>query len=191
MNLKTFLLLAAILALFILVSCKSGGDDDSSGDDGGVDNPMGELWTDSTTGLMWQNGEAVGVTDYNWADAKNYCAGLSWGDYGDWRLPTISELRSLIRGCPEEMTGGACRVTDSCLDSSCSCFDSSCQDGTCGGCDSGNEAYWPDDLSGKVSWYWSSSPVADLAGCAWVIGFESGHFYALDFGDDYYARCVR
>lgn len=49
--------------------------------------------TDSTTGLMWQQGEA----GWNiWTRSKSYCEGLSLGGQSGWRLPTITELTSLI-----------------------------------------------------------------------------------------------
>jgi hypothetical protein len=160
-------------------------DDDATDDDD--DDSGGDVWTDSSSGLMWQNASDC---CYTWAEAKNYCQNLNWGGFSDWRLPTISELRSLIRGCPGTVTGGACGVTDGCTDSDC-------WNDPCVGCDSlegpgEGGAYWPDGMSGEISWYWSSSPVADFDDGAWRVGFYNGRVYAsYVYYDGYYARCVR
>ena len=68
-----------------------------------------DFWTDRTTGLTWQR-EPLG-SGGSWDGATNIC-GLLGLPGGGWRLPTISELRTLIRWCPDSMTGGACKVTD-------------------------------------------------------------------------------
>lgn len=53
---------------------------------------------DDVTGLMWQQATAPGITGgtYTWQEAADYCASLTLGDYADWRLPTLSELTTLI-----------------------------------------------------------------------------------------------
>ena len=150
--------------------------------------PPGGTWKDPTSGLTWQVTPTGGTM--NWSAAKAHCVGLPL-DGGGWHLPTISELRSLIRGCPGTVTGGACEVTDSCLSYS-SCWD----EGACWSC-SGNTGpaegcYWPDNMQGTCSWYWSSSPVEDGDILAWYVGFGGG--YVADFGVNYvgyYARHVR
>jgi len=153
-------------------------------------------WTDPSTGLVWQNPPYDG-TKY-WEAAKSYCTNLSL-DGGGWHLPNISELRSLIRGCPNTETGGACGVTDVCpecgVNQKCLswnwCKDdcSKCSDGSgpADGC------YWPDEMEGTCYWYWSSSPLGDNEVPAWDVGFHtgrvSGHFYVYDGGS--LVRCVR
>jgi hypothetical protein len=60
--------------------------------------------TDNVTGLIWQKCTAGQnaldcsgtATNYNWSDGKSFCGGLTLGDYGDWRLPTIKELQGLV-----------------------------------------------------------------------------------------------
>jgi hypothetical protein len=66
--------------------------------------------TDSVTGLMWQDDVAIvtrpWVSDAGYAEgrygdtsgdtAAAYCEGLEYGGYADWRLPTLSELKSLV-----------------------------------------------------------------------------------------------
>ncbi len=173
--------------------CKSGlkcvdqvcvqDEDASDGDDSRTDG-------DSTNvvGLVWQDPPAGDSME--WQDAIDYCDDLSLDGHSDWRLPSISELRSLIRGCPDTVTGGTCGVTDSCTDSSCwsqsNCWSCSGDAGPADGC------YWPDEMEGPCRWYWSSSPVEDDGYEAWVVSFDSGHvnYYGVDNGY-YRVRCVR
>jgi hypothetical protein len=49
--------------------------------------------TDRTTGLVWQRN--VPSSYYKWANAKDYCAGLTLGGMVGWRLPTRIELLSI------------------------------------------------------------------------------------------------
>jgi hypothetical protein len=58
-----------------------------------TDNKNGTV-TDHGTGLMWQKADDGNTR--NWLDALAYCEGLSLGDYSDWRMPDIQELRSII-----------------------------------------------------------------------------------------------
>ena len=161
-------------------------DDDDATDDDDDDDNDDDVWTDSSTSLMWQKDSDC---CYNWANAKSYCQDLDWGGYDDWRFPTISELRTLIRGCTETETGGSCGVTDGCLGSSC-------LNSPCNGCGSGggpaSGCYWPAELTGECMWYWSSSTVSDQVGKAWYVNFDEG--YVSKFSDTYdnaNVRCVR
>ena len=159
------------------------GDEPVDGDT----EPSGGSWRDSSSGLVWQNPPADSLMDLE--DAKDYCNGLDLDGHNDWYLPTISELRSLIRGCPSTVTGGTCGVMDDCLNSSCQdsdCYDCSSGEGPADGC------YWPDEMEGPCSWYWSSSPVEDNGFFAWHVIFNYGsvtNSYVDYYG--YYVRCVR
>jgi hypothetical protein len=68
-----------------------------------------ETVADAKTGLMWQrvlpatyqgcSGMAGGTLadSCTWGEAKNYCANLDLAGFQDWRLPSITELESLIK----------------------------------------------------------------------------------------------
>jgi len=189
------LALLAVLCLGFgaLVSCDDDDDDDSGGDDdddgGGDDddNATGDTWTDSSSGLTWQ--VTPSSDDMDWEEAKAYCDNLSLAG-GGWHLPTISELRTLIRGCDATETGGSCGVTDDCLD-----YD--CQDNSCLSCEHGdgpnNGCYGPSELPDECDWYWSSSPAAglDLDIFAWHVYFGDGFVATAVVDNDGYVRCVR
>jgi len=124
-----------------------------------------------------------------WDDAVAYCAGLDSGGHADWRLPTISELRSLIRGCPATMASGDCGVIDSCLAGVC-------RTAECEGCydlggPGGSGCYWDPTLSGKCILYWSSSSYASDPFYAWNVTFYFGDVYYYEKTSGYSARCVR
>jgi hypothetical protein len=126
----------------------------------------------SHAGLDWSN---PSPNRMNHSNAIKYCR-----DRGG-RLPTISELRTLIKNCPSTQTGGACKVTDSCLLSSC------WSRGTCFPNCSGNNSVF-----GDTGWFWSSSVLSDGAGTPWGVGFSSGGVGNDDRGDyDGSVRCVK
>lgn len=165
-------------------------DDDAADDDAADDDAAGgDVWTDSISGLMWQNGDECGL---EWEAAIAYCENLSWGGYSDWRLPTISELRSLIRGCPATEPGGSCEVTDSCLEADC------CNDPCSTGCPiyegpGAGGLYLPAELKGDGEFYWSSSRVGEYVSedYVWPIEFSQAntYYWYMFYNED--VRCVR
>jgi len=146
------------------------------------------VWFDAVTGLCWQDPPAT--SELPWAAAIAHCEALVLEGYDDWRLPSISELRSLILDCPSTVTGGVCGVTDSCTEISCwsapTCS-SWCTEGAgpgLAGC------YWPAVLEGSCEdWYWSSSEVSTTE--AWVIAFAVASIGNWGKGNDVGIRCVR
>ena len=143
-------------------------------------------WTDPVSNLTWQNPPAG---TFGWSAAIEYCLDLDLGGHVDWRLPNISELRSLVRGCPATQSGGSCNVSvDSCLALSC-------RDSSCGGCPGvpgpADGCYWPDGMVGLCSWYWSSSAVADTGATSWHVGFDNGHVSHIPVDNPLAVRCVR
>jgi len=142
------------------------------------------IWTDTTTGYVWMNPSPSYYM--TWQSAVDFCNNLTF-DGKQWHLPTISELRTLIRNCPETQTGGACGVIDSCLSYS------PCWTSACDGCVSKSGCYWDSNLQGTCSWYWSSSSRADNTGDAWGVGFYQvilSYNYKTNYGYGS-VRCVR
>jgi len=172
---------------FFTCSSSGGGDDNSAAndDDAADDDTSGCTWTDSSSGLTWH----VTLSSFfpTWDEAKSYCENLALCG-GGWHLPTISELRTLIRGCEGTVTGGSCGVTDSCLD--LTCRDESCHSCIYGGGPTGG-CFDPSDLPGECHVCWSSSAVTDDVGDAWRVDFDDGDVSYNIVGATLLARCVR
>lgn len=149
-----------------------------------VDGPYGE-WTDSNTGYTWLYTPPSDVM--TWQDASDYCDNLTFYDHDDWHLPTISELRSLIRGCSNTQKGGSCGVTDSCL--SDTCWSNHC-DGCSNGGGPAEGCYWPYEMQGTCDFYWSSSYTNSNEN-AWGVYFGTGHVDYVGKFNKRYVRCMR
>ncbi|MCL4234178.1 MAG: DUF1566 domain-containing protein [Deltaproteobacteria bacterium] len=147
-----------------------------------------DTWPDPATGLTWQTTSVA--TPYEWDDAKDLCDLLELGEADDWRLPSISELRTIIRGCEETETGGACPVTDECHVSDCdagdACDGDDIMEGPTQGC------YWPSELSGRCTWYWSDTALTEDGWFSWYVSFSDAEIAAEMWDNAYlYVRCVR
>jgi hypothetical protein len=74
------------------------------------------IWNDPDTDLSWQDPQKDAYTPDDpglpQEDGLRYCEELVIGGYGDWQLPDIDQLRTLIRGNPDAMTGGDCPIHD-------------------------------------------------------------------------------
>lgn len=74
-------------------------------------------YLDSTTGLTWSalSSSKIGINE-----AVNYCSTYSEAGLSGWRLPTINELRTLIKNCKSTMPNGSCPVSEpNCLGEGC------------------------------------------------------------------------
>jgi len=127
--------------------------------------------------LIWSNRSSKGM---NWDDAVNYCRNLSEGGFTDWRLPTISELKTTIKNC--QSGSSSCRISDSCLSSSC--HSSSCY------CNlrANNGGYY--SKLGDGIWLWSSSTNSGKADFAWCVNFRDGHVFDFNKTLGINVRCV-
>ena len=121
-------------------------------------------------------------SEMNFNNAVTYCETLEEKGFDDWRLPTISELRTLVRNCPATETGGSCGVTDSCLSNSCI-------DETCVGCDLDDSGKY--SVLGDSVWLWSSLSNSDNTDNAWHVDFHTGHVFDGYKTHINYVRCVR
>jgi len=123
--------------------------------------------------LNWSDASSDYMT---WDEAITYCENLGG------RLPTISELRTLIQNCPATQTGGSCGVTESCL--SISCWSDACS-----GCSGASDGRY--SQLGDTGWFWSSSEQSGNADYAWIVNFKNGNVYSNSkYGSDD-VRCVR
>ena len=181
-----------IFSLFLCpllpIGCGKKSENESSA--GGSQKSPAETWTDEDSGLMWQVNPPEDFIVWN--DAKDYCRDLSIGGFGNWRLPTISELRSLIRGCPGTQSGGSCPVTDN-YTGVLEAFKEKCK-----GCPSkiGSDpmgAYWPPELAGKSLFMWWSSSSVESTGLTWVLNFSTAQIFIMNPPNDFgvLVRCVR
>jgi len=118
----------------------------------------------------------------SWEEAEAYCKNLNEAGYSDWRLPTVSELRSLIQNCPSTQSGGSCGITDTCLSSSL------CKNKACNGCEDNNDVQY--SKLGDKGFFWSSSLLDGNDNKAWYVDFN----YASIHGHSdkkKQVRCVR
>ena len=133
-------------------------------------------WLDETTGLCW---EEPSGTEGNWDEANGYCAGRATADGLPWRLPTISELRTLVRGCPSIVAGGSCRVADSCP-SMTTCY--SATECLICGVDAGPGpagSYGPDELFVDGVYASVTASTDDSITGFWSISFRNGGIFRL------------
>ena len=136
---------------------------------------------DSLTHLIWSEKTASASS---WSSAKSYCEGKGEG----WRLPTIDDLRTLVLGCDETATGGACGVKEGCLSES-PCYSSTyCVSKNCPTRNDG--AY---SIFGDTCYLWSSSEIDGDSNRAWYLNFKFAAIGSSDksTSDLAYTRCVK
>lgn len=55
-----------------------------------------EIVYDPNTNLMWQDDKTSKTIKKNWQGAIKHCENLKFTGFNDWRLPTITELKSIV-----------------------------------------------------------------------------------------------
>ncbi len=105
-----------------------------------------------------------------WAAAQTYCSNLELAGLDDWRMPTISELRLLVKDCPNAEPGGACGVTDECnLGDDSRCYTEAACNSPCSPGD------WHQALRGDLDRPQWTVTVSSAAGYAcWRLRFSDG-----------------
>ncbi|HFD14075.1 MAG TPA: DUF1566 domain-containing protein [Epsilonproteobacteria bacterium] len=122
--------------------------------------------------LMWEKESSR----MDWHDAMEYAKNLRQGGYDDWRLPTIEELKALVRECGAINTtlgdDGWIYITDK---------------------NAANELYQTNyKAKGFTSGnYWSSTTYAGNSDRTWYVYFYDGFQYDSPKTLSYYVRCVR
>lgn len=159
----------------------------------------GEVWFDSNTNLMWQKSPSENRTE--WKNAAEYCESMMLGDYADWRLPSIDELRTLVRGCPNVETTGLCCISENactwyggCNDEGfcphnpkyCDC-DVPCS--CCANKGPNNGCYGPSELDGPCKDFWSRT--ASSGDFGWGLDFSASRTFASPWPICSHIRCVR
>jgi len=140
-----------------------------------TDTTTGLQWMRCALGQTWHNGICTGeAQNYNWTDAMAQTGKHRFADHGDWRLPSLEELHSLIYCSSGRQV--ALRIGS---DGIMVKVGEVWQDGQCEG-----EYQRPAiDLAAfpntAVDWFWSSSPYAGSASYAWLVLIGNGyvHYY--------------
>ncbi|MBI5502316.1 MAG: DUF1566 domain-containing protein [Deltaproteobacteria bacterium] len=167
----------------------AGASDD--GDVGGDAIVCDGAWQDPTSGALWEDPPTH--TLRSWDDAVTRCDELvlCGEPAGTWRLPTVSELRSFMRGCAGTVAGGACGVTDSCLGEDCAVL-------ACTGCSwltgpGARGCYWDPAVSGAggCGTYWSSSGSVGAESKAWTVSFSYAFVQSQFEERSVFVRCLR
>jgi hypothetical protein len=109
-------------------------------------------------GLKWH----PAIEELTYDDAVASCAKLGA------RLPTITELRTLIAYCPNSETGGGCQISETCAASTC---DTS----LCDGCGDGGRS-----ILGHDEPVWSSTEVPDQPNRVWCAVYRYNSFATFE-----------
>lgn len=159
--------------------------------------PCDDGWRDPSTGLCWQvKGIFSEVSNEAIEKDTHYCPSLGAG----WRVPSISELRTLVSGCYsaqwdlqwKSAPNGVCGISKSCP-WSLLCWSDACENGCTNAGGSGiGGCYWKDPMNtAACGYYWSSTSSGTGDGINWGVNFKNGQIFTYGFSGRGSLRCVR
>ena len=137
------------------------------------------MWMRCSLGQSWDGSRCAGdAREYTWDDARKAAQNYRYAGYGDWRLPDIEELSTLVycsSGLRWKFKAGSYDVNGKCLGDyhRPTIFSSA----------------FPNTPSSDV---WSGSPHAGDSDGAWYVYFSSGYagyYRSRSYGSD--VRLVR
>ena len=151
---------------------------DGEGDTGDKD-PSGQIWTDPSTGYVWST--KADTNSWTYYGALDYCNDLSEEGVSDWRLPTISELRTLIRNNPP------CEYPYAGQDPWCEIVED--ENDTAKGWSEACSGAEPDSSGkynalGHVGFFWSSTIYLYGNDEAWGVNFYTSAIYSINKTDN-------
>lgn len=139
---------------------------------------------DPESDLVWSSVSSAELTHNN---ALIYCYNLEEGGFKDWHLPTIDELRTLVRKCPELEPGGKCHVTEECIETEEDCYTSE-------RCYYDNSCRKKDEIFSKLyDTYelWSQTPNPGSSNTFWTLLFDMPGIYYRSAFATLKVRCAR
>jgi len=172
-------------------------DTDTDADGGVFDCTGAGMWLDPETNLCWENPPSSDTGLYS--AAIDHCASLG----PEWRVPTISELRSIIDGCDRaswDLLAGVCDAIVTCCGVSEACKEASCWDMTdCAGCLPllGGPGAWgcyskAGLLGTCTDEFFSSTATSGGVDEVWTVFFQSGYVVQQATATtECQVRCVR
>ncbi|WP_054257214.1 DUF1566 domain-containing protein [Paenacidovorax caeni] len=126
-----------------------------------TDKETGLMWMRCSLGQSWDGSRCAGeARKYTWDEARKAAQNYRYAGYGDWRLPDIEELSTLVycsSGLRWKFKAGSYDVNGKCL----------------------GDYHRPTIFSSAFpntpsSYVWSGSPNADFSNYAWVVYFGNG-----------------
>ncbi len=162
--------------------------------------------TGSENDLMWYiddpDNPTTRINLMTFSNATEYCRNMDHSDFNDWRLPTITELRTLVAGFRDIEPDGRCRVREDCLHKIClfrgqkseddyPCSNKS-DDGEFNGPGPGG-CYFDDVWREYCGRYWSTSEVTDSENQVFQLDFTKPSIFISGKESSFvgFPRCVR
>ena len=149
--------------------------------------PDCDIWKNDNAdyGIYWNLDIKTGLT---WAEAYSYCDGMNIDGFtSTWRLPTISELRSVIVGCGVTAPDGECN-------SSVTCTSAICNNAACSGCGNlmgpSDGCYINSNIYQSCGPAWSSTEVSEYTGYVFIMFFETGGVKYTEINSVYYNSVI-